>query len=417
MNSYNFTTNMRNLLLVLIALILQSCTTLSDSKIREEAKRIHQKALTVDSHTDTPMSFNDENFDFAKNNKDSKRSRVDIPRMEEGGLDAVFLASFIGQGPRTEEGYLQAKENNEKIIASIHRVAEENKAKAGIALNPDDAYKLKKEGKRALFIGIENGYPLGNDLSLVEENFNKGARYITLCHTRNNDICDSSTDSLEHNGLTDFGKLVVNEMNRLGMLIDVSHISDKSLLDVFEQSKTPIIASHSCARAICDNPRNLSDDLLLKLKENGGVIQMCILSDYVKTPPPQPIRDSLKNIVRAKFNNLNSESTDEERAEVRKEWYAIDKIHPPVLATVSDVVDHIDHIVQLIGIDHIGIGTDFDGGGGVSDCTDVSQMGNITYELVKRGYSEEDIIKIWGGNFMRVFSEVIQFSKNQNTEI
>ncbi len=407
----------RLLLTVFIAFILQSCNTISNSNIRKEANRIHQKALTVDSHTDTPMWFDDEGFDFGKNNKALNRSKIDIPRMEEGGQDVVFLASFIGQGKRDEQGNLSAKNKNSEIIANIYNVVEANNNKAGIALNPEDAYELEKEGKRAFFIGIENGYPLGNDLSLVEENYNKGARYITLCHTRNNDICDSSTDTLEHNGLSDFGKLVVSEMNRIGMLIDVSHISDKSFLDVMELSKAPIIASHSCAKAICDNPRNLSDDLLLKLKKNGGVIQMCILSAYVKTPPTQPIRDSLKNIVRRKFENLTNESTNEERAEIRKEWYAIDKTHPAVLADVSDVVDHIDHIVQLIGIDHVGIGTDFDGGGGVKDCFDISEMGNITYELVKRGYSEEDIIKIWGGNFMRVFNEVIQFAKIQRTEV
>lgn len=402
------------LLLALTAFIFLSCSTLSDSEIRQEANRIHQKALTVDSHSDTPMWFDAEEYDFGKNNKTLNRSKIDIPRMEEGGQDVVFLASFIGQGPRTAKGNLQAKNKNDEIIANIYKVVEANSDKAGIALNPEDAYKLEKEGKRAFFIGIENGYPLGNDLTLIEENFNKGARYITLCHTKNNDICDSSTDTIEHNGLSDFGKLVVNEMNRLGLLIDVSHISDKSFVDVIEQTKTPIIASHSCAKAICDNPRNLSDDLLLKLKENGGVIQMCILSDYVKTPIPQAIRDSLKNIVMIKYRNLTPASTDEERAEIRRQWYAIDDTHPAVLANVSDVVDHIDHIVQLIGIDHIGIGTDFDGGGGVKDCFDISEMGNITYELVKRGYSEEDIIKIWGANFMRVFDDVIQYAKNQH---
>lgn len=403
---------MRNLIfIVLIAFISQSCNT-SDSKIKKEADRIHQKALTLDSHSDTPMWFEDEDFNFGENNKTINRSKIDIPRMEEGGQDVVFLASFIGQGVRDEEGNSKAKIKNFEIIDNIYKTIEANKDKAGIALNPDDAYRLEKEGKRAFFIGIENGYPLGKDLTLVEENYKRGARYITLCHTRNNDICDSSTDTIEHNGLSDFGISVVKEMNRMGMLIDVSHISDKSFTDVIKYSKAPVIASHSCAKAICDNPRNLSDDLLLKLKENGGVIQMCILSDYVKAPDPQPIRDSLKNIVMIKYRNLTTESTNEERAEIRRDWYAIDETHPPILANVSDVVDHIDHIVQLIGVDYVGIGTDFDGGGGVNGCYDISEMSNITYELVKRGYTEEDIIKIWGGNFMRVFNDAIQFANN-----
>ncbi len=406
MNLSRFMINMKKLAaLVLLTFILFSCGS-SDKKIREEAHRIHQLALTVDSHTDTPLWFNRDGFDFGKDNRGLNRSKIDIPRMEEGGMDAIFLAAFLGQGPRTEEGNQRAKASCDEIIEAIFKVAEKNQEKAAIATSPEDAYHLEKQGKKAFFIGMENGYPLGTDISLVEEYYNKGVRYITLCHTRNNDICDSSTDTIEHNGLTTFGEYVVKEMNRLGMMIDVSHISDQSFLDVIELSDDPVIASHSCAKAVCNNPRNLSDSLLLKLKENGGVIQMCILSDYVKTPPPQPERDSIRNDISRRFSQLTEDSPKEELAKLRHEWYALDETHPPILATVSDAVDHIDHIVNLIGIDHVGIGTDFDGGGGLSDCKDVSEMENITYELVKRGYSEDDIVKIWGGNLMRVFRQI-----------
>jgi len=210
---------------------------------------------------------------------------------------------------------------------------------------------------------------------------------------------------LEYNGLSDFGIEVVKEMNRLGMMVDVSHISDSSFYDVITHSRVPVIASHSCARALCDHPRNLNDDMLLKLADNGGVIQMCILSDYVKEPDPNPERDSIFRAIREKYRNFE-DLTAEEGKQARKDWYRADSLYPRVLATVSDAVDHIDHMVKIAGIDHVGIGTDFDGGGGLADCEDVSQMGNITLELVKRGYTEEEIRKIWGANIMRVMKEV-----------
>jgi membrane dipeptidase len=188
------------------------------------------------------------------------------------------------------------------------------------------------------------------------------------------------------------------------MMIDVSHASDSAFYDVIRLSKAPVIASHSCVRAICDNPRNMSDDMLRALAKNGGVIQMCILSDYVKEMPSNARRDSAMAAFRAKHNG--KQYSREERKVVVKEWHMLDVDYPPVLASVSDVVDHIDHIVKVAGINHVGIGTDFDGGGGVEGCYDVSEMGNITLELLRRGYSEQDIRKIWGGNFMRVFKEV-----------
>ncbi|MBU1012311.1 MAG: dipeptidase [Bacteroidetes bacterium] len=394
------------LFLASIAIGFASCNTSPKfNSIEEKAAYIHNKVFTVDSHTDTPMSFSSESFDFSKDNSANRRSSVDIPRMEKGGLDGVFLAAFIGQGPRNPEAHLKAKERVDKIIKSIHTEAEKNKDKAGIALNSKQAYKLEKEGKRALFIGIENGYPLGNDIALVKIYHDMGARYITLVHTKNNDICDSSGDTTEYHGLSAFGEEVVKEMNRTGVMIDISHASDESFYDVIALTKAPIIASHSCARALCENDRNMTDDMLKKLAENGGVIQMCILSAYIKTPEPQPARDSARSAMREKFKNY--EDLDEaQKAERRKEWYAIDSIYPEKLAYVSDVVDHIDHVVAIAGIDHVGIGTDFDGGGGITDCIDVSQMGNITLELVKRGYTENDIRKIWGANLMRVLEKV-----------
>jgi membrane dipeptidase len=263
---------------------------------------------------------------------------------------------------------------------------------------------------RSILLGMENGYPIGNDLALLDTFYNEGIRYITLCHSDNNDICDSSTDSAEFNGLSKFGVEVVKKMNQLGIMVDLSHASDETFYQVVEVSRAPVIASHSCARALCDHPRNLTDDMLLRLKENGGVIQMCILSRYVRPPVPNPQRDSAKQAVYLEHGDYYS-LDDEGKAAFLEDWYQVDYDFPPILATVSDVVDHIDHIVEVAGIDHVGIGTDFDGGGGVEGCYDVSGMGNITLELVKRGYTAAQIRKIWSGNLMRVMKEVEKASQ------
>jgi membrane dipeptidase len=293
-----------------------------------------------------------------------------------------------------------------KTLESIHKNVEKNSSLAEIALSPEDAYRLKKAGKIAAFIGIENGYPIGKDIRRVKELYEQGARYITLAHTRNNDICDSSTDSKgpEYNGLSPFGREVVKEMNRLGMMIDVSHISDKAFSDVLETSTAPVIASHSSCRALCESPRNLTDDMLLALKENGGVIQICILSEYIKTPDPNPELDAKLKDLRERYGDYDTLPEDKKKL-VREEYRAIQDKYEK-LATVKDVVDHIDHVVQVIGVDYAGIGTDFDGGGGVEGCKTVAEMKNITIELLQRGYSKADIAKIWGGNIMRVFKEV-----------
>ena len=389
-----------------LVILMNSCTP-NEEKLAQKASEIHHQVLTLDSHTDTPLRMMRSGFDISqRNNPEGRGGKIDFPRMTEGGQDAAFFAVFLGQGPLTPESYEMVKGRAYEIFDMIHQTLEQHPEQAELALTPEDAYRLEKEGKRAIYIGLENGYPIGEDLSLVESFYNKGARYITLSHTSNNQICDSSTDEEGplHNGLSYFGRQVVSEMNRLGMIIDVSHISDKAFYDVLEISKAPVIASHSNARVICDNPRNLDDDMLLALAENGGVIQMCVLSSYVKDLPANAQRDSAFAAMRAAYPNRELLS-EEEMERLRNTWDEINRKFPAPLASVSDLVDHIDHIVNLIGIDHVGIGTDFDGGGALEDCFDVTQMGNITLELVKRGYSKKDIEKIWAGNFMRVFRE------------
>ena len=388
--------------LLIFIMLLPGCRN-NEKELTKLAEKIHQKTLTVDTHCDTPMDMVRSDFDLGERHTEGC---VDFPRMKEGGLDAEFFAVFTSQGPRNDSAYNEVYSYALKTLEAIRKNIEKNSTMAEIAHSPEDAYRLKKAGKIAVFIGIENGYPIGKDIRRVKELYDRGARYITLAHTRNNDICDSSTDSNgpEHNGLSAFGRDVVKEMNRLGMMVDVSHISDKAFFDVLEISKAPVIASHSSCRALCESPRNLTDDMLLALKENGGVIQICILSEYIKTPDPNPELDAKLKDLRERYGDYDT-IPEYKKKLAREEYRAIQDKYEK-LATVKDVVDHIDHVVQVIGVDYAGIGTDFDGGGGVDGCRTVAEMKNITIELLQRGYSKADIAKIWGGNVMRVFKEV-----------
>ncbi len=394
---------MRTFFIAFFALFFLAGCSNSEDKLIKRADRIHEQYLTVDTHCDTPLEIIRTDYDLGEKHD---RACVDFPRMKEGGLDAEFFAVFLGQGPRDDSSFIKVHEQTLRIFEAIHESVEKNPEMAEIALSPDDAYRLKKQGKLSAFIGIENGYPIGKDISRIKQYYDLGARYITLCHSSNNDICDSSTDHRgpEHSGLSSFGEEVVKEMNHIGMMIDVSHISDESFNDVINISRAPVIASHSSCRALCSSPRNLSDEMLESLKSNGGVIQICILSSYIKPPEPNPELESRMQAIKEKYGDF-SELTDEQKKSYNNErWEVYHKYRK--LATVADVVDHIDHVVQIIGIDHVGIGTDFDGGGGVDGCQTVAEMKNITIELLRRGYTKAEIEKIWGGNIMHVFREV-----------
>ena len=252
--------------IIIIAIFSGSCSD-SEDRIKRKAENIHRSVLTLDSHTDTPMMLGHKNYDIGKRNDARNRvGKIDFPRMKEGGLDAVFFAVFVGQGPRDEQGHEKAYQKAVKLFENIEDALTQHPDMAEPTATADEVAAIKNKGKAAVLIGIENGYPIGNDLSIIKEFYDRGARYITLAHTRNNDICDSSTDDEEHGGLSDLGKQVVHEMNRLGMMVDVSHISDKSFYDVLEITKVPVIASHSNARTVCDNPRNLTDEMLLCVK-------------------------------------------------------------------------------------------------------------------------------------------------------
>jgi membrane dipeptidase len=392
----------------LFALIFLAGCTGTEEQLIKRATRIHSSVLTVDTHCDTPMDFSRSDFDLGVKHDEGC---VDFPRMKEGGLNAEFFAVFTGQGPRDDSSFNKVHKKALEIFNAIHNNVEKNSSMAEMAYKADDAYRIKKAGKIAAFIGVENGYPIGLNISRVKQYYDLGARYITLSHSRNNDICDSSTDpkGAENNGLSQFGQEVVKEMNRLGMIVDVSHISDKSFYDVLKLSKAPVFASHSSCRALCENPRNIDDNMLQALKKNGGVIQICILSNYLKAPEPNPELEAKLKELRGKYGD-NSNLPDSVRRNMRTEYRALQKKYEK-LASVKDAVDHIDHVVQVIGIDYVGIGTDFDGGGGIEGCKTVSDMKNITIELLRRGYSKTDIEKIWGGNVMRVLREVEKISK------
>ena len=396
--------------ILLVTLFLAGCGN-SEEQMIKRAEKIHASILTVDAHCDTPMEFSDPAFDLGVRSIDGC---VDFPKMNEGGLNAEFFVIFTGQGPKNDSTYNKVHQQVLEIFNAINKNVEKNSSIAEIATSPDDAYRLKKAGKIAAFIGMENGFPIGKDITRIKEYYDLGARYITLAHTRNNDICDSSTDpaGAENDGLSTFGTKVVKEMNRIGMMVDISHISDKSFYDVLKVTSAPVLASHSSCRALCGSPRNLSDDMLLALKENEGVIQICMLGNYLKTPEPNPELDSKLKELKDKYGDYDV-LPDSTKKIVRKEFKNILKTYEKP-AAVKDVVDHIDHVVQVIGIDYVGIGTDFDGGGGVDGCRTASEMKNITIELLRRGYSKSDITKIWGGNVMRVLRKVEEIGKNTN---
>jgi membrane dipeptidase len=369
-------------------------------------EKTHSRAMVIDTHTDTPMLMVNKGLDLSERHS-SPDSRVDFPRLQEGGVDAIFFALFTGQKERVPENYDAVYNLSRQMIDSTRANVSRNSDMVSLATSSSVIEEISKQGKTAICLGMENGFPIAKDLNRVDEFYNLGVRYITLCHSSNNDICDSSTDPVgpEHNGVSEFGKEVIARMNQLGMIIDVSHISDDAFYDVIELSKAPVIASHSSVRSICGHPRNMSDEMIKKLAENGGVIQICILGNYISDADTTSMNYNKKQKLRLKYNNWQYKN-EEERKAAWAEYDAINREYPPVLPTVADAVDHIDYVVDLVGVDYAGIGSDFDGGGGLADCRDVSDFPEITRELVKRGYTSEEIEKIWGGNFLRVYKAV-----------
>ncbi|MEZ0609816.1 dipeptidase [Fibrella sp. WM1] len=382
-----------------LLLLLTACTPTA-----RPSTSLHERILTLDTHADAPIMMQKPGFDVGvRHDVQRDESQIDFPRMAAGGMDAMFFAVYTAQGPRTPEGHAEAKRNALNQFALIETALKKYPDVAELATTPADAYRLEKAGRRAIFIGMENGYPIGEDLSLVKTYFDKGCRYVTLSHFANNAICDSATDpdGPMHNGLSPFGRQVVAEMNRLGMLIDISHVSDKSFYDVLALSKVPVIASHSNCRALCDFPRNMTDDMIRALAAKGGVIQVNFVSDYLRKPSDAH-RAALTSL---RMSGVGKARTPAMEARQQAQTDSVKRVYASERASVADIVNHIDHIVKLVGINHVGIGSDLDGGGGVNGLEDVSEIDALTQELVRRGYSAKDIAQIWGGNLLRVLSQ------------
>ncbi len=382
----------------------------SEEELAMSAREIHDRVVTIDTHDDIPVNFATAEVDPGVRG----RRQVDIPRMVEGGLDVAFFVVYVGQGERTPEGYALAKSLAMDKFEAIHRMAEDMyPSRIQIAYGADDVERILASGRLVACIGVENGYAIGKDIGLLKKYHELGARYMTLAHNGHNDIADSANPredlgdgEREHDGISAFGEQVIAEMNRLGIMVDVSHISKQAMLDAARLSRAPIIASHSSTRALTDVPRNMDDEQLLALKENGGVIQIVAVGEFVKDEAPEK-REAIAAL-RQEMGVTGYQAmrtlTEEQRAEYRRRRDEIDQQWPA--ATLQDFVDHIDYAVNLIGIDHVGISSDFDGGGGVVGWSDASETPNVTQELVRRGYSEEEIRKLWGGNFLRVWRNV-----------
>lgn len=398
--------------------------------VEEKAARIHKDVITIDTHVDINVA----NFTDTINYTQKLDNQVNLPKLESGGLDVPWLIVYTGQGELTEEGYAKAKENAMAKFNAIHRLCEEiAPQEIDLAYSSKDVYKIVDSGKKVAMIGVENAYPIGEDLSEFENYYNLGARYISLSHNGHSQFCDSNTGEADgvwlHNGLSDLGKMAVKEMNRLGIMIDVSHVSKESMKQMIALSKAPIIASHSSARALCNHSRNLDDEQLLLMKENGGVVQTVAFSSYLNTKKHGVHAAYLKDFQKEVADSLGidwytfdelADLSDEKKKTFMANYSKVvglakananKRKDRPQAVDVADFVDHIDYMVNLIGLDHVGISSDFDGGGGIEGWSDASETPNVTLELVKRGYSEEEIAQLWGGNLLRVLDEVQEVAK------
>jgi membrane dipeptidase len=384
-----------------------------DPGLVARARAIHERVLTLDTHVD----INPANFTAERNYTQRLATQVDLPKMEEGGLDAVFLIVYVGQAnDLSTDGYARALAAALEKFAAIHRLVEQiAPGRIGLALTAADVTRIAAGGRKVALIGVENGYPLGEDLRNVQKFYDLGARYLSLAHNGHSQLSDSNTGERDgvwlHGGLSPLGREVVKELNRVGIMVDISHPSKASMMQTLELTRAPIIASHSGVRALCDHSRNLDDEQLQGLKRNRGVAQLVAFSSYVKCGQESPERRQALEELRRRFGATGGRgglpSDSAQRDAYRGELARINERFPaPPRATVAEFADHIDYAVKLIGLDHVGISSDFDGGGGVTGWSSASETFNVTLELVRRGYTEEQIAKLWSGNLLRVMGEV-----------
>jgi membrane dipeptidase len=418
--------------LALAALLaLAACgTTESDAPESEEAlvaraRAVHERVITLDTHND----INPANFTADKNYTMDLPTQVNLPKMEAGGTDVSWMIVYVGQGELTPEGFAEAHAEALDKFAAIHRLTEEiAPRRIELALTSDDVRRIVASGKKVAMIGVENGYSIGNDLSNIRSFQEMGARYMSLSHNGHSQLSDSNTgerdDTWLYHGLSDLGEQAIAEMNRVGIMVDLSHPSKEANLQAMALSRAPVIASHSSARALNDVSRNLSDEELEAIAENGGVVQTVAFASYVNSAKSAAHEDAVLALQEEIAAGMGVEMIERRAlyrmSEADREAYQVkfqpvqdavdarmDEVNakaPPV--DVSDFVDHIDYLVQKIGIDHVGISSDFFGGGGVEGWNDASEAFNVTLELVRRGYTEAEIGKLWSGNLLRVLDEV-----------
>ncbi len=413
----------------------------ADEALVKRARAIHDRVIALDTHDD----INPENFTRQKNYTQRLETQVNLPKMVEGGLDASFFIVYVGQGELTPAGYDSAyKQAVAKFDAVHHLTKEIAPGQIELALTAADVPRIAKSGKKVALIGIENAYSLGTDLKRIKEFYDRGGRYMSLAHNGHSQFADSNTGERDgkwlHNGLSELGKQAIAEMNKWGIMVDLSHPSKQANLQAIALSKAPVIASHSAARALADHSRNMDDEQLMALKKNGGVIQTVAFASYVKiNKPDSPERTAAIAALRKEFGlpaqgqgggpgtggggggGAMNRLTAEQRTQYIARMAEIDKKTPgDTRATVADFVNHIDYLVKKIGLEHVGISSDFDGGGGVTGWNGAEETFNVTLELVRRGYTEEQIGKIWSGNLLRVMADVEKVAKQiqagQNVE-
>ncbi len=423
-----------NYFLVAILFVMVSCdgpkekavSEMTEQELMTYAQGIHNRVITLDTHDDIRTS----NFTEQVNYTQRLSTQVTLPKMEEGGLDVAWFIVYTGQGELTDEGFASAYANADDKFKAIHRLTEEIAPdQIELALTSEDVRRIVASGKKVAMIGVENAYPIGMEIDRVKEFHDRGARYMSLSHNGHSQLSDSNTGERDsvwlYNGLSDFGKEVIAEMNKWGIMIDLSHPSKEANIQAMKLSKAPVIASHSSARAMNNVSRNLDDEQLMMLKENGGVIQTVAFKSYVNSEKNAANRRKMNEVMaeiatregfEIKPGAMLRSMQGDQRSAYREEYQAFQAKHaeeiaervnteaPPV--DVSDFADHIDYLVKKIGVEHVGISSDFDGGGGVDGWNDASETFNVTLELVKRGYSEEEIGMIWSGNLLRVLDEV-----------
>ena len=370
---------MRPILYLFFFLFINSCKNDQNTLLINKAKEIHERIIILDTHNDIDVK----NFKSTYNYSIDTKNQVNIPKMIKGGLDVSWLIVYTKQGPLDNNGYLKAKENAFSKFNAIQRLVylyAPNQIE--LATSSNEVKQIIETGKKVAMIGVENAYPIGLDTAYVKKFYDMGARYMSLAHNGHNQLSDSNTGEFDntslHDGISELGKQVIEKMNYYGMMVDISHPSKEAIRQTIQHTKAPVIASHSSARNLSNHPRNLDDEQLKWIKENGGVVQVVALDEFL---------------------NKTKHEAHLENPE----------LNPPV--DLSDFVDHIDYIKNLIGIDHVGISSDFDGGGGIEGWQDASQTFNVTLELVKRGYSENEISKIWSGNLLRVLDETEKLAK------